>query len=263
MPTEISFSAASAVRRPPFAGRGDAARHHLRASSPVERMQVLVVEPDQALSEWIVAALRRDRHAVELVTTAAEAIRRLCRDRFDAVLLDRALDRDGLDVLREVRASGIDTPILVASVHGRVRDRVEGLESGADDYLVKPFAISELVARLRVLARRRLAARGVPADTVSLGRLALDLASGELHDGDRKVALRPHEAGLLALLMHAREQPVARETVLAKVWDEDDQPSAKAVDQSACRLRSGLFRAAIRARILAVRGIGYRLQVLP
>jgi two-component system, OmpR family, response regulator len=233
------------------------------APSAVERLRVLVVEPDPTLSQWVADALRRRGHDPETAASGEEAALRLIEDRFDVAVLDRTLaDRDGLEVLREVRAAGDDTPILMVSTQGRVRDRVEGLERGADDYLVKPFALSELVARLGVLARRRVSVRGLPDETVMFGRLTLDLRAGELSEGSRRVLLRPQEAGLLALLMHAHGRAVTRDALLGKLWPGAG-PDSKLVDQHVCRLRGRLAKAMVGARVLSIRGVGYRLQVMP
>jgi two-component system OmpR family response regulator len=203
--------------------------------------------------------LVRSAHVVARVETGGQAIEAAARDRFDIAILDRMLpDIDGLAVLEAWRSTGIRMPVLMLTALGSVADRVSGLEVGADDYLVKPFAMDELLARLGALNRR--SARDEPPTHYRVGDLSLDLLQRRVRRGSREVHLQPREFDLLAQLMRNAGQPVTRKMFLATVWGIHFDPNTNIVDSHISRLRAKL-RQRGSDPIETLQGVGYRLRV--
>ena len=179
---------------------------------------------------------------------------------YDVLIVDRMLPNvDGLSVVRTLRASNDQTPILILSALADVAERVEGLSTGADDYLVKPFAFSELSARVNVLARRANVANREPV-ALQVGDLELDLLSREARRGDQKIPLKPREFQLLEYLMRHPGQVVTRTMLLEQVWDYHFDPTTNVIDQHISQLRKKIDRDFDSPLIHTVRGAGYVLR---
>jgi two-component system, OmpR family, response regulator RegX3 len=224
-------------------------------------VRVLVVEDDPAIAGPLVRGLTRAGYEVEHVATAAGA---LAATSIDLVLLDLGLpDADGIDVCRELRATS-DVPIIVVSARTDELDRVLGLELGADDYVVKPFGIRELIARIRAVSRRlppasqgtSAAPSGQDGDATTVGRLHLDRRTRRVHLGDREVDLTPKEFDVLAVLLRDPGAVYRRETLITEVWDTNWYGSTRTLDMHVAALRRKLGDP---RWIETVRGVGFRL----
>ncbi|MCL6595592.1 MAG: response regulator transcription factor [Firmicutes bacterium] len=224
-------------------------------------MKLLVVEDDPRISALLVKGLARAGHVADVAPTAAEARRLAADGSYDVILLDVMLpDGDGFDLCRTLREEGDPTPVLMLTARDGVEDKVGGLGAGADDYLTKPFAFEELVARLQALARRpRDTLR--PAGPVRAGALELDPATGAARCAGVPVNLTPRLFAVLELLARNAGRVVDRDTLLARAWQTDFEPEANVVEAAVARLRAKLARCAGgRVRIGTVRGRGYRLE---
>ncbi|HET7028071.1 MAG TPA: response regulator transcription factor [Candidatus Limnocylindrales bacterium] len=223
-------------------------------------MHLLVVEDDPRLGPLLQRLLQGDRHVVELAADGpsglelAESI-----DGFDAIVLDIGLPRlSGLDVARRLRAGGSRLPILMLTARDTVGDRVTGLDAGADDYLVKPFAYEELSARLRALARRASSAPERAGTVLSAGQIALDERLRRVTVASRPIELSPREFALLECLLRHPDQVLSRDQLLDLAWPTGVAVTPNAVDAYVHYLREKLGPAA--AQIETVRGMGYRMR---
>ena len=220
-------------------------------------MKVLIVEDDPAVARAVVRGLVEEGHEVEHASDGAIGLAALTRADADVCILDLQLPLlDGMAVLRTARARGITTPVLVLTARDAVPDRVEGLRGGADDYLTKPFAFAELVARLEVMVRR---APIVAPNRV--GDLELDLAARKVRIAAREVVLSEKQFALLAFLVKHAGRVVARATVLQAVFGYDFDPGTNIVDVHVLHLRKKIDAAGESSRISSVRGVGYRLEL--
>jgi DNA-binding response OmpR family regulator len=220
-------------------------------------MRVLVAEDDAGLQEVIVLGLVEAGYQVDAVSRGDEAIDQLRWYDYDVAVLDwRMPGAAGIEVVRWARASERSTAILVLTARDTVEDRIEGLDAGADDYLVKPFAFGELLARIRALQRRP---RGVDAPVLTMGRLSLDPARRAVTVAGRDVALTPTEYLVLEVLLRRQPAVVERSAIAEHAWaDETDPIGTNAIDVQMSRLRAKLVGSGV--RIAAVRGTGYRLE---
>ena len=222
---------------------------------------MLVVEDEEDIAFPLVRTLEREGYAVTWVETGSAALQELDRDAesaADVVILDLGLGgMDGLDVCREARSGGYDGGIMIVTARAGELDRVVGLDYGADDYLAKPFGLAELQARVRALLRRTVG-RAAPADEG--GGLRIDVGAHRVYTEDREVPLTGKEFEVLALLASQRGKVVARERLMAEVWDENWFGSTKTLDVTIGRLRSKLEAAAVTDKVVAVRGVGFRLE---
>ncbi|WP_189870503.1 response regulator transcription factor [Streptomyces bluensis] len=234
------------------------------------RFGVLVVEDDNTIGHHLETGLRSNGYAPTWSRTGAGALAEASQGSYDALLLDLGLpDMDGLDVARTLRARFPDLLIIILTARTDDIDVIAGLDAGADDYLVKPFSLTVLLARLRAHLRRRTTA-SPPREPVTLGDLVLDETARRctLHGAD--VPLRPKEFELLALLGRHAGEAVSRETLMAQVWDENWFGSTKTLDVTMASLRRHLTAAAQSSprpahvpRITTLRGHGYRLEAQP
>ncbi len=223
-------------------------------------MRVLVAEDDATAAGFIARGLIELGHDVTLAATGTDALARLTSQSFDVAILDRMLpELDGLTVLQQVREAGGALPILMLTALGRIEDRVAGLEAGADDYLVKPFAMSELVARVNALMRRRSAGDAVTA--LSVGPLAMDVLHREVRHEGRSIPLQPREFRLLEELMRNAGRIVTRTMLLESVWGFHFDPQTNLVETHMSRLRTKLALGGAKDVIETVRGAGYRLRI--
>jgi two-component system, OmpR family, response regulator MprA len=223
-------------------------------------MRILVVEDDPAVRNSISRALRLEGYEAELHEEGLSAIRSLQVAAPDAILLDLQLpDVDGLEICRRVRASGDRTPILMVTARDAVDDRVAGLDAGADDYLVKPFDLAELFARLRALLRRRGPAEG-EADMLRFEDLSLDLSTRDAHRGDRVFTLTRVEFDLLELLLRHPRQVLTREVILDRVWGYNFDTGTNSLAVYVGYLRRKLEEDGEPRLLQTVRGVGYVLR---
>ncbi|MBS0477954.1 MAG: response regulator transcription factor [Proteobacteria bacterium] len=219
-------------------------------------MKVLVAEDDAETRDYIERGLRELGHVVVAAADGRDALYFATNEPFDAILLDRMLPGiDGMTILRSMRGAGVDAPVLMLTALARVEDRVEGLEAGADDYLVKPFAFTELTARLNAVSRRPAA---IAAETVlRVGDVELNRLKREVRRGGRRVELQPREFALLDHLMTNAGRVVTRTMLLERVWDFHFDPKTNIVETHVSRLRSKLNAGFDHDPIQTVRGSGY------
>jgi two-component system OmpR family response regulator len=223
-------------------------------------MHVLIIEDDAQLAAYLTKALREVGAAVDHAADGREGLLLAAANDYDVLVIDRMLPSlDGLAVLRTLRASEDRTPVLILSALGEVDDRVEGLRAGGDDYLVKPFAFSELHARIEALLRR--AAPGdAPQTHFQVGDLELDLLSREVSRAGRKIPLQPREFRLLEYLMRHAGQVVTRTMLLEHVWDYHFDPQTNVIDVHISRLRGKIDRDFDHPLLHTVRGAGYVIR---
>lgn len=219
-------------------------------------MRILLVEDDPALSLGVARALEREGWRVDVLADGVQATAEALIGQFDLAVLDLGLPRkDGMEVLRHWRSRGARLPVLLLTARDDLSDRVQGLNAGADDYLVKPFDVPELVARLRALKRR---AEGRTSETLRLGDLVLDLSNRELtHQGER-VRMSPREMALTELLMHKAGRVVSKESIVAALSSWEADFSENSVEVYVHRLRKRF--ADLGVVIKTVRGFGYVME---
>ena len=223
-------------------------------------MRVLIIEDDEVVAKFIAKGLRQQGYLVDVARDGREGLFLALEQAYDAMVVDRMLPAlDGLSVLKTVRLAGNTTPILILSALADVDNRVEGLRAGGDDYLTKPFAFSELVARLEALQRRPRG--GAAVDTVyRAGDLELDPRRRTVARAGEPIRLLPREFALLEYLMRNRGQAVTRTMLLENVWDYHFDPQTNVVDVHVSRLRAKVDRPFSEPLIETVRGVGYRLR---
>jgi DNA-binding response OmpR family regulator len=223
-------------------------------------MHLLLVEDDERLARALTRLLEEDRHVVEHAPDGRSGIDLATAiDGLDAVILDIGLpDMSGLDVARRIRKEGVDTSILMLTARDTVNDRVVGLDAGADDYVVKPFAYQEVAARLRALARRSESGPRRPAPVIQAGAIALDEAARRVTVSGAVVDLSPREFSLLEALLRHANQTLTRDQLLDHAWPFSVAVTPNAVDAYVHYLRTKLGPAG--AQIETVRGVGYRLS---
>lgn len=221
-------------------------------------MRVLVVEDEKKTASFIRKALQAEGHAVDVLHDGTQALAAISTTPFDVVVLDVMLPgRDGLSVVRQMRDKKISIPVLLLTARGEVGERVEGLNAGADDYLSKPFALEELIARVRALGRRN-------ADTKStllrVGDLTLDTLTRKVQRGEKPIDLARREYLLLEFLMRSTGRICGRMAIVEKVWDYDFDPGTNLVDVYIMRLREKIDAEFEPKLLQTVRGVGYVLQ---
>jgi DNA-binding response OmpR family regulator len=224
-------------------------------------MRVLIVEDEADLGDLLVRAVREATWAPDHVASGCEALQALAVTDYDLVVLDLGLpDIDGFEVCRRYRATGGRTPLLVLTARGGLTDRIRGLDAGADDYLSKPFAVEELLARLRALARRPPAAHDV---VLRYSDVTLSPATGTAQRGSRPLQLTAREFALLDYFMRMPDRLLSRAQILEHVWDDNFDPIGNAVDVLVGRVRRKLDPDGTAPLIHTVRGMGYLLSESP
>ncbi len=222
-------------------------------------MHILVVEDEEKLARLIQRVLQQENHVVELASDGEEGLDLALAGEFDLIILDVMLPRrSGVSVCQELRRRGIKTPILMLTARDAVSDKVAGLDAGADDYLTKPFAFEELLARIRALSRRPPSF--APHDRLEVGDLVLDLATREVRRGDRIVELTAKEFALLEFLMRHPNQVLSRDRIIENVWGYDSDAPPNVVDIYIHFLRRKIDQGFPKQMIRSVRGVGYKLQ---
>jgi two-component system OmpR family response regulator len=221
-------------------------------------MRVLVVEDDRRLARALMRGLREAGLRADAVGTAAEALDAVASASYDVIVLDVMLPggHDGFSVCSEMREGGISTPVLMLTARDSVDDRVRGLEAGADDYLVKPFAFRELVARIRAVTRRHQPRSSV----VEVGEVRLDAAAWSVTVAGQPVAMTPKEFAILELLMQNAGRLLTRSHIEEHVWDTDLHTESNLLEVYIARLRRKLAAGGATDLITTIRGAGYRLE---
>ena len=224
-------------------------------------MKVLVVEDDSETAAYVARGLKEQGHGVEVAADGRDGLFLALDQSFDVIVMDRMVPgMDGLSVIKSLRAGGVETPVIFLTALGGVGDRVEGLEAGADDYLVKPFSFSELNARVNALGRRA-PLREQAAALLRLGALELNRLQRSARVGDRPLDLKPKEFQLLEYLMLNADRVVTRTMLLEHVWDFHFDPKTTIVETHISRIRAKLEACGPEApTIHTVRGAGYMLN---
>jgi two-component system OmpR family response regulator len=219
----------------------------------------LVVEDDAETAGYLVHGLQEAGHNVAMAADGRDGLFRAAGESWDLLIVDRMLPGlDGIGLVRTLRGGGIELPILILTTLGGIDDRVAGLNAGADDYLVKPFAFSELAARVAALGRRP---RSTPPETrLKIADLEIDMLARSVKRGSQSIELQPREFRLLEFLMRHAGQVVTRTMLLEKVWDLHFDPHTNVVESHISRLRSKVDRGASVTLIHTVRGAGYCLR---
>ena len=220
-------------------------------------MRILVVEDDKKIASFILNGLRQSGYAVDHASDGEAGVIHAQALPYDAAVVDIMLPKlDGLSLVQQLRAQGVRTPILILSAKASVDDRVRGLQAGGDDYLTKPFAFSELLARLQALIRR--ATQAPEATRLVVGDLSLDLITREVQRNGEKIELQPREFALLEYLMRHPNRPVTKTMILEHIFDYSFDPQTNVVDVLVHRLRSKVDKD--KATLHTLRGVGYVLR---
>jgi two-component system OmpR family response regulator len=222
-------------------------------------MRVLVVEDNRETALFVQRGLREASHQVELADNGEDGLEMARGGGFDVLVIDRMLPKlDGLTLIQTLRGQGDQTPVLILSAMSHVDDRVKGLRAGGDDYLTKPFALAELIARIEVLARRRHPDE--QATRYAVGDLVLDRLTHKVTRGGEAILLQPREFRLLEYLMRNAGQVVTRTMLLENVWDYHFDPQTNVIDVHISRLRGKIDRNFDRPLLHTVRGAGYMMR---
>lgn len=229
-------------------------------SAEVEEMKLLVIEDDEKIGRFVARGMQQEGHVVDWARDGREGAERLLSEPYDAAIVDLMLpERDGLSVIREARAQKVRTPVIVLSAKSSVDARVLGLESGADDYLTKPFSFAELNARLQAILRRSTSEE-TDAHRLRYADLELDLHSRRVVRKEQEVDLAAKEFALLEYLMRNPERVLSKTMILEHVWGYDFDPQTNVVDVLVHRLRNRIDRGFETTLIQTLRGIGYVLR---
>jgi two-component system OmpR family response regulator len=222
-------------------------------------MRVLIVEDDLEAAAAMARGLAEAGHDCRTAADGELGLAATASEPFDVLIIDRMMPRlDGVSMVERLRASGDQTPVLFLSALGEINDRVSGLKAGGDDYLVKPYAFAELIARVEALARRR--ETGSVQTVLKVGDLEMDLLGREVRRAGQEIDLQPREFQLLEFLMRNAGQSVTRTMLLEKVWEYHFDPQTNVIDVHISRLRAKIDKGFDRAMLQTVRGAGYRLE---
>jgi two-component system OmpR family response regulator len=224
------------------------------------RVRILVVEDDRSIAEFVAAGLRQEGFAVDVADNGVDGLERARAEPYDAAIVDVMLPRlDGLSLVAALRRASVQTPVLFLSARHTVDDRVKGLQTGGDDYLTKPFAFAELLARVQALTRR--GPRAAESTTFSIADLTLDRLTRRVERSGTPIELRPREYALLELLIRHPGRVVSKAMIVSHVWDYSFDTGTNAVDVLVHRLRDKIDKAFEPKLLHTVRGVGYVLKV--
>ncbi len=223
-------------------------------------MRILIIEDDSEAANYLVKAFREAGHNADCALDGVEGYDKARDETYDVLIVDRMLPKlDGLSLIGGLRVQKIETPALILSALGQVDDRVKGLRAGGDDYLTKPYAFSELLARVEVLARRK--SSGAGEETVyKVGSLELDRLSHKLTRNGKEIVLQPREFRLLEYLMKHAGQVVTRTMLLENVWDYHFDPQTNVIDVHISRLRAKIDKGFDPPLLQTIRGAGYMIR---
>ena len=222
-------------------------------------MRLLLVEDDPTISSFILKGMKAEGYAVDHASDGQEGLHMAVTEPYDAAIIDVMLPKlDGLSVIEKMRKQKVNTPVIILSAKGSVDDRVKGLQVGGDDYLPKPFAFSELLARVRALIRR---GSGLSEPTrLTVGDLTMNLLNREVTRGGQRIELQRLEFSLLEYLMRSAGKVVSKTMIMEHVWDYNFDPQTNVVESRICRLRDKIDRGFDKKLIQTVRGVGYALK---
>lgn len=223
-------------------------------------MRVLVIEDEHKIANALRRALQQEKYAVDVCYDGDDGYAMATTEPYDVMIIDRMLpgEYDGLAIVRELRSLNIHTPVLLLTALGTVRDKTTGLDTGADDYLVKPFALEELLARVRALIRRP---QDQQPNTLTAGDLSIDTTTFEVRRGSVVISLTQKEYALLEYLMRNQNRPLTKEMIISHVWDYDADILPNTVEVYIKYLRNKIDKKPFTPLIHTVRGFGYKLQV--
>jgi heavy metal response regulator len=222
-------------------------------------MRILVVEDDKKVASFIVKGLKQEGFAVDHAADGEDGLYLALNEPYDACIIDIMLPKlDGFNLIEKMRHQKINAPVIILSAKRSVDDRVKGLQTGSDDYLVKPFAFSELLARVQALIRRA-SAPALPT-RLAVGDLHMDLLTREVFRGDQKIDLQPREFALLEYLMRNAGRVASKTMIMEHVWEYNFDPQTNVVDVLVCRLRNKMERDVEKKMIHTIRGVGYVLK---
>lgn len=225
----------------------------------MQGMRILLIEDDAEQAEYVVKGLREHGHAVDHAATGRDGLFMAVSEQYELLIVDRMLPQmDGLAVITALRAAGKRTPVVILSALGQIDDRVQGLKSGGDDYIVKPFAFAELLARIEAVARRTTV--GMESPVLRVADLELDRMSRNARRGGKMLDLKPQEFRLLEYLMRHAGQVVTRTMLFEGVWDYHFDPQTNVIDVHISRLRGKVDLPGLAQLIHTVRGAGYTLR---
>ena len=222
-------------------------------------MRILLVEDDLKIASFIIKGLRATGYAVDHAADGEEGLHLALTEPYDTAIIDIMLPKlDGLALIERMRKEKVNTPVIILSARDSIDDRVKGLQTGGDDYLTKPFAFSELLARVQALIRR---GGGTSEPTqLSVGELSINLLTREVIRRGRKIELQPLEFSLLEYLMRSKGRIVSKTMIMEHVWDYNFDPQTNVVEARICRLREKIDRGFDKKLIHTVRGVGYVLR---
>ena len=222
-------------------------------------MRILVIEDDKKIASFVVNGLKQAGFAVDHAADGEDGIHLALNESYDAAVIDIMLPkRDGLSLIEELRRQKVNTPVIILSAKRSVDDRVKGLQTGSDDYLTKPFSLSELIARVQALIRR---ASNTPEPTrLTVGDMSIDLLTREVTRAGRKIYLQPREFALLEYLMRNPGRMISKTMIMEHVYDYNFDPQTNVVDVLICRLRDKIDRDIEKKMIHTIRGVGYVLK---
>ena len=224
-------------------------------------MKILIIEDDAEAAGYLAKAFGELGHVADVARDGLEGYALARDERYDVLIVDRMLPKmDGLSLIGALREQKVQTPVLIVSALGQVDDRVKGLRAGGDDYLAKPYALAELMARVEILARRKASAAGGDATTYRVGNLELDRLSHKLTRAGRDIPLQPREFRLLEYLMRHAGQVVTRTMLLENVWDYHFDPQTNVIDVHVSRLRAKIDKGQEPPLLQTVRGAGYMIR---
>jgi two-component system OmpR family response regulator len=231
-----------------------------RQPAAMRPMRVLVIEDDRETAQFLQRSLRESGHAADITEDGEAGLGMAREGGYDVLIVDRMLPRgDGLAIVETLRAEGARTPVLILSALGAVDDRVKGLRAGGDDYLTKPYAYTELLARIEALARRPATPEAL-ATRYTVADLTLDRLSHEVERAGKEIRLQPREFRLLEYLMRHAGQVVTRTMLLENVWDYHFDPQTNVIDVHISRLRGKIDRGFSKPLLHTVRGAGYMIR---
>jgi two-component system, OmpR family, response regulator len=225
-------------------------------------VRILLVEDDAKIASFIVKGLKATGYAIDHASNGKEGLHLALTESYDTAIIDIMLPGlDGLSLIEEIRKSKVRTPIIILSAKGSVNDRVKGLQTGGDDYLTKPFAFSELLARVQALIRRSSGA--TDPTTLTAGDLSMNLLTREVTRKGKQIELQPMEFSLLEYLMRNVDRVVSKTMIMEHVWDYNFDPQTNVVEARICRLRDKIDRDFEKKLIHTIRGVGYVFKDTP
>jgi len=225
-------------------------------------MRILLIEDDQKIASFVLRGFRESGFTADHAINGEIGLHMALNSPYDAAIIDIMLPKlDGLTLIERLRSNEINTPVIILSAKRSIEDRVKGLQTGGDDYLTKPFAFSELLARVQALIRR--ASGGSEPARHRVGDLSMDLITREVIRGGRKIELQPREFALLEYLMRNAERVVSKTMIMEHVWEYNFDPMTNVVEARICRLRDKIDRDFEKKLIYTIRGVGYVLKEAP